>query len=222
MLLAENRARAARYGITIHFQERPFSRADIPVNGSALLCFASSTNVRGWHKPERFSISTTYPFGLFRAWAWMHMDLQCLVYPFPAQEAPVLPKAPVDSGGELLDESGQDDFSELRSYRLGDAPNHIAWKASARLTDELLVKQFRGGGNVQRVFDFDTLTRVETEQRLAILCRWIVEADCNGENYALYMPGEQIQSSQGGDHRDRCLKILALFGDKSEKPKMAA
>ncbi|MEE8119166.1 MAG: DUF58 domain-containing protein [Gammaproteobacteria bacterium] len=222
LLFTENRARTHRFGITIHYKGKPFSRTDIPADGSALMSFTAATTSRGLFRPGRFGVSTTYPFGLYRAWAWMHMDMACLVYPKPAEQVPELPPAPADSGGLLLDESGQDDFSGLRDYRLGDAPRHIAWKASARLAEGFLVKQFHGGGTVQRVFDFDQLVHVETELRLAILCRWIIDADRNVENYALHLPGEQIGSGQGGEHRKKCLEALALFGSTPAQTRMAA
>lgn len=218
----ENKARAPRCGITLHYQDAPFSRVDVPDGGSALLSFDAVAKVRGRFNPGAFSVSTTYPFGLFRAWAWMYMDLECIVYPRPADEVPEQPPKPSDDGGLMTDETGQDDFSGLRAYRQGDAPKHVAWKASARLTTGLLVKQFHGGGTVERVFDFDDLRHLDTEQRLSMLCRYCLDAEKRGENYALELPGRRLDSGQGGEHLHSCLVALALFDLETAGQRRAA
>ena len=170
---------------------------------------------RGWLKLERLVVETTYPLGLCRAWGWVYMDLRTLVYPKPADDAPPLPPAREGRGGGRLTNRGEEDFSGLRSYRPGDSPRHIAWKASAR-EQKLLTKQFSGSGQESRWLDWDTLTSLDQEQRLSVLCRWVLLAHAENLDYGLRVPGNTIPISGGEAHRDRCLETLALFAPNGQ------
>ena len=50
-------------------------------------------HARGLVRIERVRISTAHPFGLFRAWTWVHAPLELLVYPAPGR-----PAAPAGAG----------------------------------------------------------------------------------------------------------------------------
>ncbi|HEX5339635.1 MAG TPA: DUF58 domain-containing protein [Gammaproteobacteria bacterium] len=172
---------------------------------------------RGWLALGRLSVETTYPLGLFRAWSWVHMDMRALVYPAPADYAPGLPPPLEGRGTGRPNEQGDEDFSGLRAYRTGDSPRHIAWKASAR-EQMLLTKQFTGSGEQTRWLDADLLPQFNPEQRLSILCRWVLDADAQNLHYGLRLPGISISPDHGDRHRERCLKTLALFGLKAPDP----
>ena len=168
------------------------------------------SRARGWLPLGRLSVETTYPLGLFRAWSWIHMDLRALVYPAPALNAPPLPVPLAGDGSGNPNAGGDEDFNGLRSYRPGDAPRHIAWKASAR-EQVLLTKQFAGSGQQTLWLDYDLLPQFDLEQRLRILCRWVLDAYIQDLRYGLRIPGTTIAPESGDAHRDRCLKLLATF-----------
>src|SRR3546814_9754596 len=95
---------------------------------------------RGRIALDRFGIRTLFPFELFRAWAWLHMDLQGLVYPSPADNVPEPPPTQSAHGHRQYDARGEEDFAGFRQFHDGDSPRHVAWKAYAR-SGELLSKQ---------------------------------------------------------------------------------
>ena len=138
------------------------------------------------------------------------MDLDCLVYPAPAPRGPKPPVTETDTGGAQDKGSGVEDFAGLRSYRPGDSPRHIAWKALAR-QQELLVKQYTGTAVETRWFEWDTIPAIGMEDRLARLCRWIIDAHEDHQAYGLRMPAVAIEPNLGTAHRRRCLSELALF-----------
>ncbi|MDE2090753.1 MAG: DUF58 domain-containing protein [Gammaproteobacteria bacterium] len=175
------------------------------------------THTRGWLKLGRLVVETTYPFGLCRAWSWVYMDLRVLVYPKPAESAPPLPQATEGRGGGPQTDVGEEDFSGLRNYRPGDSPRHIAWKSSAR-EQKLLTKQFSGSGQENRWLDWDTLTGLDGEARLSVLCRWVLQAHAENLVYGLRLPGSSIPISGGEAHRDDCLAALALFDTHGQAP----
>ena len=209
-LTLRNLARQPRYGLTLTLDGANLARTDTAAEDDAAVVLAQSAPQRGWLTARRFGLHTTYPFGLFRAWAWVRMDLRCLVYPQPAAPGLRPPPRPAEHGHGRADESGIEDFSGLRDYRPGDAPRHIAWRVYAR-RDELAVKQFAGSSALARKLDFDALRGLAVEARLSQLARWVLDAHADNEAFALQLPGTAIPYGQGAAHRDRCLEALALF-----------
>jgi uncharacterized protein (DUF58 family) len=166
---------------------------------------------RGRRVVDRIGLDTAFPFGLFRAWAWLHPACEGIIFPAPAEHAPRPPSGgPEDAGGQWDERRGEDDFAGLRGFRMGDSPRHIAWKAAAR-GDELPVKQFAGSPRGSTWLDWDSLPAMPVEERLAVLCRWVLDAHAGGGAFGLRIPGAQIPPALGPAHRHRCLAALALY-----------
>lgn len=187
-------------------RERPVS---IEAGSDGSLSLRLPTRRRGRVRLARFELETRYPFSLFRAWAVLHPDVDCIVYPAPAAAAPPPPPSAAGGiGGERG--AGEDDFAGLKDYHPGDPPRRIAWKAHAR-GGELLVKQFAGAIAPAPVFDLERAPGAGLEDRLAVLARWIVDAHAAGEAFGLRLPGLVIPPEPGERQRRRCLEALAVF-----------
>ncbi len=185
-----------------------------PANGAALVTLHLATPRRGAVPVGRLRIMTTWPFGLFRAWTWVHVTDEIIVYPRPAGHRP-LPLAAGSRGGAAPRESGEaDEWATLRPFRDGDSPRQVAWKAYARGAP-LLVKEYTATGSAERLFEFAALTGLDTEQRLSQLSGWIVKSAADGERFGLRLPQQLIDLDQGQAHRQRCLRALALFGTEA-------
>jgi uncharacterized protein (DUF58 family) len=166
---------------------------------------------RGLFRPGRFRIFTTYPLGLFYAWANVELDMSCLVYPAPEAELVSPPERPSPAGFGNATGAGDDDFAGLRLYHPGDSLRHIAWKAVAH-TGVYTTKLFSGMAGTDMWFDLvDTPESLGMEQRLSRLTRWIVDASQNGRRYGLLLPDAQIKLGAGDAHQAQCLEALALF-----------
>lgn len=165
---------------------------------------------RGVLEMGRFTISTCYPLGLFRAWAHVDLTMHCIVYPAPAPEQE-LPFSLVDVEGASGDKGlGHDDFAALRPYHAGDSLRHVHWKTLAR--EQGLQTKLFGGHQVEEVWlDWSLLPGMSVEDRLSLLCRWVLEADQAGMAYGLKLPDLSIDPDLGEHHRHRCLEALALF-----------
>jgi uncharacterized protein (DUF58 family) len=74
----------------------------------------------------------------------------------------------------------------------------------------LLVKEFSGALHASQWFDFASLDGMETERRLSVLCRWVLDAERDGVHYGLRLPGRVIAPGIGDRHRAQCLEALAL------------
>lgn len=205
-----NHARTDRYNIQLYAEGIGSEREDLRPGESRVFQLDIPTSSRGWVRLPRFGIRTLFPFELFRAWAWLHMDLQGLVYPQPAERAPAPPPTETAHGHRQHDARGEEDFAGLRKFHSGDSPRQVAWKAFAR-SGELLSKQFSGADTSSQWFDLDQVNAESIEKRLSILTRWIIDAERTHADYGLRLPHCEIPPANGAAHRHRCLEALALF-----------
>jgi len=189
---------------------------DLEAGESRVFYLELPTEHRGRVRLQRFGVRTLFPFELFRAWAWLHMDLSGLVYPKPAESAPEPPPTQTAHGHRQHDARGEEDFAGLRRYHEGDSPRHVAWKAYARSGD-LLSKQFSGADTSSQWFDFDHVDAASLEQRLSVLTRWIVDADRTQRDYGLRIPGHEFSPAHGQAHRHRCLETLAFYENEDSE-----
>ena len=207
-----NHAKSHRHQIQLYTDDHGATDIrDIGPGESRVFELEIPTERRGWTELPRFGIRTLFPFELMRSWAWLHMDLRGLVYPLPAEDAADPPYSHSARGHRQHDARGDEDFAGLRSFQDGDSPRHVAWKAYAR-GGELLSKRFSGADLSSQWFDFREVARGDVEERLEVLCRWIVDAEQRQRDYGLRLPGAEFPPSRGDQHRHRCLEALALFG----------
>ena len=109
---------------------------------------------------------------------------------------------------------GHDDFTALRPYHPGDSVRQVYWKAVAR-GQGMYLKQFAGEAAQELWLAWELLPGLPTEERLARLCRWILEADEAGLAYGLRLPERTIAPGSGPAQRRHCLEALALHGEQS-------
>ena len=213
---------SVRFNFVIE-NKSPYSRAQLHVghNDRQELCDTLAAderqhvNVRiessrrGWLSLPRLLLSTRYPLGLFRAWAWINMDIIEVVYPQPAPTAPV---TMTNHGGHSTsgqNSPGDDDFSGLRTYRVGDPPKRIAWKILAR-TGETLITEYHGGSNDLIWIDWHDYPASDPEKRISLLTRRVLDAEATGNAWGLRIPGQVIGPDRGATHQHQCLQALAL------------
>jgi uncharacterized protein (DUF58 family) len=205
-----NHSKTRRHNLRLFAGDAVTGISDLAPGESRVFNLALPTERRGRVRLERFGIRTLFPFELFRAWSWLHMDIYGLVYPKPADDAPEPPPTQTAHGHRQHDARGEEDFAGFRQFHDGDSPRHVAWKAFAR-SGELLSKQFAGADTSSQWFDFDEVDEPDVEIRLSMLARWIVDADRAHGDYGLRLPGTEFPPAHGDAHRHRCLKALALL-----------
>jgi len=166
---------------------------------------------RGWLNLQRVRVTSVFPLGVLRAWAYFEDHHQCLVYPKPEGQLPLPIHGPSAEAQTVGNSPGSEDFGGFRPYTPGDPIRAIAWKALAR-QETILVKRFTSGGSQQawvRWVDCGSLKDIEA--RLCQMTKWIVEADRLGLAYGLELPGYALAPNRGADHRHECLRALALY-----------
>ena len=168
---------------------------------------------RGVFSPGPLRITSTQPFGLFRARRKVESRAMCLIYPAPYPEELVPPPSrgyPEKGGQGASGGPGVEEFSGLRPYAAGDAMQRIAWKSSFR-GQGLLTKEFEGMAGGAHALDFDSLAPFPVEERLSRLCKMALLAHSQGEPYSLKLPAKILPPDTGERHLRTCLRELALF-----------
>lgn len=211
-----NGSKLDRHQINLHDTLGHRTVFDVAALGHSEAVLSIPAPKRGWLKPDRLTIYTRFPLGLFHAWSYLYFDTRCLVYPQPAAPIP-LPAHSADSGNGTQAVAGDEEFTGLRSYVAGDPLQRIAWKALAR-EQGLQVKQFNAQQGRELWLDWAQLPAISDERKLELLARWVLDAESNGVRYGLRLPGTELPPAQGQIHRTECLRALALYGISETPP----
>lgn len=202
----------AHRGILLRWDEAAEVRIDIEPDQPQTLRFSVPVSRRGRYVPPRIVLRSFYPLGLVRAWSYIALDMEALVWPKPVADD--LP--PADDGSEEIAQRegrrprGVDEFDGLVRYIPGDAMTRIEWRVYAR-TDELFTKRFTEPGRSRLWLDFSAWPQRDAEGRLSRLCHWAVEMERREQPYGLRLPGTRIEPAHGEEHHQRVLRALALF-----------
>src|SRR5262245_51409105 len=211
LITLENSADSPRIGLECEVEGSDRVEVGVPADASARADVAVPLDRRGRLAIERVRLSTAFPFGLFRAWTWLHLPLSLVAWPVPRGRRE--PPAETATGGNApaVHRAGDEEWAGLREFRDGDSPRQVAWPAYARGRG-LLVKIYESPAAHHRSFDFDSAPGADVEQRLEQLSAWIVAAHARGERYGLRLGEREAAPDGGNEHRSRCLNGLALYG----------
>mgnify|MGYP001814364535 FL=1 len=206
-LLLKNSEERTRFAIQAISAEA-VDTADIPPQHTIRLQLSQQTGARGWMEMDPFRLENRFPLGLFRAWSIIIPEARCLVYPEPAPNPPPLPKTGRGEYGAAHRGEGEH-FHGLREYQPGDPLRQIAWRASAR-HEKLYSRVMESPAEEACELNWYLMGSGDTEEKLSILTAWVLRAERRQIPYSLEMPGAALPADLGEEHRDACLKILAL------------
>ena len=199
-----------RFAISAHAVDQPGVIKDIAANSTETLLLNLPTHKRGRIALGIVTVESRFPLGLYHAWSYVNLDMHALVYPRPANTALDLSFLSGLQGDTMARAAGADDFAGFRAYQPGDAPRHLNWKALARERG-LLTKQYAQPERQELWLNWDDVAASDKEDRLSILCRWILDAAGHNMLYGLRLPGVVILPHDSDEHKTRCLEALALF-----------
>ncbi len=201
---------STRWSLSFAFSGTPPIVLDLASGDQQIITVSHATIERGLLKPMKLTISTIYPFGLFRCWSSLNLDIHCLVYPKP------IPGSTVTAHGLTTDDNsgkiggpGVEDFAGLKNYHPGDPLQHISWKSFSR-GQGLQSKVFEGQIGRSLYFDLDSLPGHDLEWKLSRICHMILKAESLRLSYGIRLGNQFIEPSHGGTHKQNCLRILAL------------
>ncbi|HEX2790588.1 MAG TPA: DUF58 domain-containing protein [Steroidobacteraceae bacterium] len=211
-LYFDNAQTRVRAGLLLRSPGCAPSRFRLPPGGTQMVRVTFQAGARGRQRIERLELSSSAPLGLFRAWTWLHLPLEAIVYPAPGGARP-LPARGGDAlrGAWRSRVSGEEEWAWLRPLQDGDPPRSVAWKSYARGAP-LLVAHYDAPAGVRRVLDFARLQGLPLEQRLSQLTQWVLDCERLGETYSLQLPQQSLQPGHGIAQQRACLEALGLYG----------
>jgi uncharacterized protein (DUF58 family) len=164
----------------------------------------------------RVTLSSDFPVGLWRGWAYVHFPLAGVVFPAPEADAPPLPAGRDGDDAQSDSIDGDADLAGLRSYQAGDPLQRVAWKAVARGAG-WHTKHFEGGGSKGPAeLAWNALPQaLDADQRIARLAAWVLAAERVARPFALRLPGTALPAGQGREHRRTALTALAMLPENS-------
>ena len=207
-----------RIGITVAARQGWTSSVDLPPGATRPIAISIPAPERGRQGLGRISLSSDFPLGIWRGWAYVHFPLTGTVFPAPEGGAPPLPPGRHGSFVGRSSRLADTELAGLREYERGDAQNRIAWKAVARGAG-WYSKQFEGtgGGGTLELHWADLPASIDTETRLSRLTAWILAAERAARPFSLHIPGTVLPASQGAAHRRAALTALALFPPAADR-----
>ena len=207
----ENLDPATRYSIAISQHGIEYEVVDVPPASVGQIHLRKKAGQRGLISAGCFRLYTEFPTGLFVAWTWIELTMQCVVYPRPVKNASMPAGGTIVDGESDLHGDGVEEYTGLRKYQTGDSWRRVSWKATAR-SDELHTKEFAGGQPEMQWIEWKAIAASGTEDRLSIMTRLVIDAEAGHRYYGLRIPNIEIQPNHGNRHYQQCLKTLALYG----------
>jgi uncharacterized protein (DUF58 family) len=209
--LALHAGSAARTGIRVQAGNAE-AGGDIAAGQALTVTLDVDAPKRGRIALGRVTLSSSYPFGLWRGWAYVHFPLVGVVFPAAEIGAPPLPRG--FGGADPLAQGASEDadLAGLREYQRGDPPQRVAWKAVARGAGWFSKEFDRAGGGGPLALAWDALpATLGVEARLSRLTAWVLAAERAARPFSLSLPRVRLAARQGRDHRREALTALADF-----------
>jgi|GEM_PF-1290901 len=192
-----------------------FTKIDfIERNSGARAVLFTDTFKRGIYNYPEITISSHYPYGIFNSWTYLNPPKKQIIWPKPANRgvsATQLKNMQEDNSKNLIKNKNEDEFKGLREYEKGDSIKRISWKAYSRGMG-LLIKDFSTEFENEEVnILWDRINIKDTETKLSVICKTILNLESSDIRYGLKIPGFEIKPSKGLRHKNYCLEILAGF-----------
>lgn len=83
----DNLSHQTRYSVKAFTSQRLYTLVDLKENSLNTLSIKHVFNQRGFNPLPRFTIDSSFPFGLFRAWTFVELAQKLLVYPKPSSHS---------------------------------------------------------------------------------------------------------------------------------------
>lgn len=196
----------AREGVCLAWPTQAASAPAALPPGRSELALAWHASARGWRPLDGLSVCSEHPLGLVRTWRRLSLSGRCLVWP-----APAAPEAGPSWSGAAQQAAQAQAFTGLSAWRTGDSPRRVAWKALARHA-EPQVKRFDGEEGATGLCLRWADTVGETEARLSLLTRRLLDAEAAGADWRLEMPDKPAVLGPGRAAAEQALALLALHG----------
>jgi len=205
----------AREGITLASQNsakqwahRGPNRLNADERQAAPLSFVAGK--RGLLPLARITVESRAPYGLIRAWSYVHFEWVALVEPLPETPPPALPKASGADGANTGRTQVAHDPDSLREFVHGDSLRRVAWKQVAK-SGQWYTRTGDTGTRHEIDLSWQMVQLTETEARLSRMAAWLLRAHNENCAYSLSMPNAQLPLADGSQQFADASIVLAVY-----------
>lgn len=178
---------------------------------------------RGIYPLGTVTLSTSFPFGLFRKERDVEIPGEIVVWPRTDRRV----RAPVAGAGRAASDGpaarsalgARGEYRSLRGYRPGDDPKDIHWRSSAR-SHEPVTREYERDGAETRWICLDTRGEPGEAAEVAVEVAAALIADAVAEHrpFALVAGAALLEPGDGTGHMERALDILARVDFATSDP----
>lgn len=165
---------------------------------------------RGVLPLTRIIVESRAPYGLIRAWSYVHFEWVALVEPIPETPPPALPKASGADGANTGRTQVAHDPDSLREFVHGDSLRRVAWKQVAK-SGEWYTRTGDTGTRHEIDLSWQMVQLTETEARLSRMAAWLLRAHNENCAYSLSMPNAQLPLADGSQQFADASIVLAVY-----------
>ncbi|MBR9729233.1 DUF58 domain-containing protein [Shewanella intestini] len=168
---------------------------------------------RGLLRPGRITVSSYFPLGLCRAWSYVDLDLQHIIYAKPQpSEIQLTSVASQDATNEQHGKlrPGVDDFKGLTPYIDGESLKQVAWKQWAQ-GKGMFTKVFAEPEGAPVWLSYQRHSAESVESQLSHLAWQVDSLSRKQQMFGLSLLHYAIEPNNGDAHRKACQIALATF-----------
>jgi len=201
----------------------PAFLAHVPAGGRATIRSANAFVRRGVYPLGTVTLSTAFPFGLFRKERDLELPGEIVVWPRhdlpvgePAQGFGNAPRGAASARGEA---GARGEYRSLRTYRVGDDPRDIHWRSTARL-GQPVVREYDRRASETRWICLDTRGTEGDAAERAVEVAASLFARCVAERRpcGLSTPIGDVRPGEGVGVLERALDDLARVDFTADAP----
>jgi uncharacterized protein (DUF58 family) len=199
----------------------------VPAGKSALARAEATFPRRGVYRLHRFTLSTTFPFGLFVKERDVVFPGSVVVWPRTDRTVREAQRGGVRarrSGAEQISSfaGGRGDYRSLRPYQAGDDPRDVHWRSTARFA-EPVVREYEREANETLWLALDLRTEASEAAEIAIeiAAALAARALSRSERVALVTNDTVLDPAVGPAQLDRILDALARARVRVDAPSLS-
>ncbi|MDG2283242.1 MAG: DUF58 domain-containing protein [Longimicrobiales bacterium] len=195
----------------------------VPAGGHTTTKSVNSFVRRGIYPLGSVTLSTGFPFGLFRKERDIHMPGEITVWPRtdravrePAPGVGRIPSTGMSARGAA---GSRGEYRSLRDYRVGDDSRDIHWKSSARLRGPVIREYERDGAETTWIcLDLRGEPGEAAEVAVEVAASLASRAVSQHRPFALVVGDDVLEPADGMGQLERALDVLARADFSPDAP----
>ena len=205
-------SKRSSYEVMLNFGEQPIEITSKVVPQPQLALLSTLAPHRGLLQPGRVKVESRYPLGLCRAWSYVDLDIEQVIFATPIQNNDSLAVNNHDSAG-VQDTgrrvAGVDEFSGLKDYVKGESLKQVAWKQWAQGRG-MLTKEFQQPQGTPLWLTLDS-NETNLELSLSKLAWQTEQLSSRQQIFGLKLGANLIDPAKGEVHRIAVQTQIALY-----------